>query len=74
MKGWREVLPLMPVGSKWQVFIPPSLAYGARGAGRLVGPNSTLVFEVELLSIDGHDQTAVQRDSSAAAAVAAAGK
>jgi len=52
IKGWREALPLMPVGSRWQLFIPPSLAYGARG-GRAngVGPNATLVFEVELLGI-----------------------
>jgi FKBP-type peptidyl-prolyl cis-trans isomerase FklB len=51
IKGWTEALQLMPVGSKWQLFIPSDLAYGARGAGRDIGPNSTLVFEVELLSI-----------------------
>jgi FKBP-type peptidyl-prolyl cis-trans isomerase len=51
IKGWTEALQLMPVGSKWQLFIPPDLAYGARGAGGQIGPNSTLVFEVELLSI-----------------------
>jgi FKBP-type peptidyl-prolyl cis-trans isomerase len=50
IKGWREALQLMPVGSKWQLFIPPRLAYGVRGT-RGVGPNATLVFEVELLSI-----------------------
>jgi hypothetical protein len=45
-------LQLMPVGSKWQLFIPPDLAYGARGTpGGPIGPNSTLIFEVELLSI-----------------------
>ncbi len=49
--GWREALKLMPVGSKWQLFVPPQLAYGARGAGRDIGPNATLVFEVELLTI-----------------------
>jgi len=49
--GWREALKLMPVGSKWQLFIPPKLAYGARGAGRDIGPNATLIFEVELLAI-----------------------
>lgn len=51
IKGWTEVLQLMPVGSKWQVFVPSDLAYGARGAGGDIGPNSTLVFEIELLSI-----------------------
>jgi len=49
--GWREALALMPVGSKWQLFIPPQLAYGERGAGRDIGPNATLVFELELLAI-----------------------
>jgi FKBP-type peptidyl-prolyl cis-trans isomerase len=41
----------MPVGSKWQIFIPPQLAYGEKGSGRKIGPNATLVFEVELLAI-----------------------
>jgi len=49
--GFKEVLQLMPAGSKWQVFIPPNLAYGERGAGQVIGPNSTLVFEIELVSI-----------------------
>ena len=49
--GWREALKLMPVGSKWLFFIPPQLAYGERGAGRSIGPNETLIFEVELLAI-----------------------
>lgn len=51
IKGWTEALQLMPVGSKWQLVVPPDLAYGARGAGDVIGPNQTLVFEVELLSI-----------------------
>jgi FKBP-type peptidyl-prolyl cis-trans isomerase FklB len=51
IKGWTEVLQLMPVGSKWQVFVPPSLAYGDRGAGAQIGPNATLVFEIDLVSI-----------------------
>ncbi|MBI3621112.1 MAG: FKBP-type peptidyl-prolyl cis-trans isomerase [Nitrospirae bacterium] len=51
IKGWTEALQLMKVGSKWQLVIPPDLAYGPRGAGQVIGPNSTLVFEVELLSI-----------------------
>ncbi len=50
--GWTEALQLMKVGSKWELFIPSSLAYGTRAASPLVGPNSTLIFEVELLSIE----------------------
>jgi len=49
--GWKEALVLMPVGSKWQLFIPPALAYGTRGSGDKIGPNATLIFEVELLEI-----------------------
>ena len=49
--GWKEALKLMPVSSKWQLFIPPNLAYGERGAGRDIGPNATLIFELELLAI-----------------------
>lgn len=51
IKGWTEALQLMPVGSKWQLFVPADLAYGDRGAGPDIGPGSTLIFEVELLSI-----------------------
>jgi FKBP-type peptidyl-prolyl cis-trans isomerase len=49
--GWVEALQLMPVGSKWKLVIPSDLAYGAGGAGGTIGPNATLVFEVELVSI-----------------------
>lgn len=49
--GWVEALQLMPVGSKWRLFIPSELAYGERGAGEAIEPNSTLIFEVELLDI-----------------------
>jgi FKBP-type peptidyl-prolyl cis-trans isomerase FklB len=51
IKGWTEALQLMPVGSKWQLFLPADLAYGDRGAGGDIGPGETLIFEVELLSI-----------------------
>jgi FKBP-type peptidyl-prolyl cis-trans isomerase FklB len=51
IRGWTEALQLMPVGSKWQLFVPANLAYGSRGAGRAVGPDATLIFEVELLAI-----------------------
>ncbi len=53
IKGWTEAIQLMPVGSKWQLYIPSDLAYGDRGApGSPIGPNSTLIFDVELLSIE----------------------
>ena len=50
--GWTEALQLMPTGSKWEIFIPPQLAYGERGASPVIPPNSALIFEVELLSIE----------------------
>ena len=49
--GWVEALQLMPVGSKWRLFIPSNLAYGEHGAGDVIEPNSTLIFDVELLDI-----------------------
>lgn len=49
--GWVEALQLMPVGSKWRLFIPSNLAYGEQGAGEMIEPNSTLIFDVELLDI-----------------------
>jgi FKBP-type peptidyl-prolyl cis-trans isomerase FklB len=52
IKGWTEALQMMKVGSKWQIFLPSNLAYGEQGAGQVIGPNSTLIFDVELLSIE----------------------
>jgi FKBP-type peptidyl-prolyl cis-trans isomerase FklB len=61
IKGWREALPLMTAGSKWRLFVPSRLAYGARGNGHTIGPNVTLIFEVELIDVKGKDAA----DSSA---------
>lgn len=49
--GWSEVLQLMKPGAKWIVYIPSNLAYGERGAGRVIGPNSTLIFDIELIAV-----------------------
>lgn len=51
IKGWTEALQLMSIGSKWRLFLPPAMAYGDRQVGAVIGPNSTLIFEVELLGI-----------------------
>ena len=51
IKGWTEALQLMKEGSKWQLFVPANLAYGDKGAGKLIGPNATLIFEVEMVSV-----------------------
>lgn len=52
IRGWTEILQLMPVGSKWKVYIPYDLAYGERGAGAAIKPYSALIFEIELLGIE----------------------
>ncbi len=51
IQGWQEALQLMKVGAKWQIAVPSELAYGSRGAGSVIGPNSTLLFDIELLGI-----------------------
>ncbi len=56
IKGWTEALQLMPVGSKWQLFVPAEMAYGARGPSPTIGANAVLIFEVELLSIQAKDK------------------
>ena len=52
IKGWQEAVPLMKVGSKYQIYVPSDLAYGERGAGGSIGPNETLIFDIELLAIN----------------------
>jgi|TARA_B110000196_G_scaffold109578_1_gene94975 FKBP-type peptidyl-prolyl cis-trans isomerase len=51
IKGWQEALPMMKEGGKWQIVVPANLAYGDRGVGNLIGPNETLIFDIELVSI-----------------------
>jgi FKBP-type peptidyl-prolyl cis-trans isomerase FklB len=66
IKGWTEALQLMPVGSKWQLFLPPDLAYGERSAGPDITPFSTLIFEVELVSIKPPEKPAEKPAASPA--------
>jgi FKBP-type peptidyl-prolyl cis-trans isomerase FklB len=64
--GWTEALQLMKTGSKFQIFIPANLAYGERGTGREIGPNATLVFDVELLSINAPKEGAAKKGADKA--------
>ncbi len=61
--GWTEALQKMKVGSKWQLFVPSSLAYGERGAGNVIGPNAALIFDVELISISAGKETPAKKDA-----------
>jgi FKBP-type peptidyl-prolyl cis-trans isomerase FklB len=63
VKGWTEALKLMPAGSKWQVVIPPELAYGEKGAGRDIGPNATLLYEIELIAVNAAPAPAKLKDA-----------
>ena len=62
IRGWKEALQLMPVGSKWQLFVPSYLAYGENGAGQTIPPNSALIFEVELLSAQESQEPKRERE------------
>ena len=65
ISGWTEALQLMQVGAKYKLFIPSDLAYGAGGAGDLIGPNAALIFEVELLDIPSQQAAAAQEEGGA---------
>lgn len=63
--GWTEALQMMPVGSKWKLYIPSELGYGAGGAGQMIGPNAALIFEVEMLSIPSQSEGEGEEAASA---------
>ena len=62
IKGWQEALPLMKEGAKWQIFVPADLAYGPRGAGQAIGPNETLIFDIELVSVKDGAENKEKKD------------
>jgi FKBP-type peptidyl-prolyl cis-trans isomerase len=67
IKGWTEALQMMKTGSKWQLFVPPELAYGRGGLGQRIPPNKVLVFDIELLAVEKGDKPAVQPAAQTAA-------
>ena len=66
--GWQEALPMMKVGDKWKLFLPPELGYGEQGAGGDIGPNEVLIFEVELLDVKDQGDKEKQAEEGAGAA------
>jgi FKBP-type peptidyl-prolyl cis-trans isomerase FklB len=52
IKGWGEALKKMKPGAQWEIFVPPALGYGSKGAGDVIGPNQTLIFTIELIKVD----------------------
>lgn len=62
--GWSEALTLMPAGSTWQVFVPSRLAFGEKGAGRDIGPNATLIYEIELLAVNPLPASQKKKDAT----------
>jgi len=62
IKGWAEALQLMPAGSSWRLYVPPHLAYGEHGAGNVIPPNTTLIFDIELLAVSDDKSLGKERD------------
>jgi FKBP-type peptidyl-prolyl cis-trans isomerase len=60
--GWSEALKLMPAGSTWQIFVPSQLGFGEKGAGRDIGPNATLIYEIELLAVNARPPSPKRKD------------
>jgi len=63
VKGWAEALKLTPAGSKWQIVVPPELAYGEKGAGRDIGPNAVLIYEIDLIAVNGASTSLNKKDT-----------
>jgi len=63
VQGWSEALKLMPAGSKWQIVVPPELGYGEKGAGRDIGPNTTLLYEIELIAVNAAAAPLIKKET-----------